>query len=481
MKIVTSEQMKLNETLAMDKYAIPSLILMEQAGTSIAQVIRSHYKTNHKILIVCGKGNNGGDGFVVARLLHYAGYMVHVQCLWSSEDFAKDALVNYEMVAKLGLIIDMTVNYADYDVIVDAVFGTGLTSNLRDLPLSVIQKINACSAEVIAIDIPSGISGTSGHVMGEGIQATHTVVLDHPKWGNLLYPGACYNGQLHVVKIGIPESCFKETAYWMTDELMKKFFLQSKDNIHKGHMGKVMMYAGSEEMAGAAMLSSYAAMRTGTGLLKLYVPKSINGSIKSFVPEVMTVFDYKKEDLNWADVVAIGPGLGLQKDLIKNIMEGLSCPIVIDADGLNVISEHIEWLDGIKDCIITPHLGEMSKLTGLSVDVIEKDMVGIALEYAKLWQCVIVLKSARTVIATPQGHVYLNTFGNAGMATAGSGDVLTGIIASFLGQGCSCEHAAVLGVHVHAKAGDLAKERFGIKSLIARDIANQIAEVLKSS
>ncbi|MBI9010795.1 MAG: NAD(P)H-hydrate dehydratase [Clostridiales bacterium] len=511
MFLLTVDEMKALKRCAIDSYHIPGIILMEHAGYAVAETIMKNYKKTTPILVVCGRGNNGGDGFVVSRKLLLEGYSVKVIVIGNVSSIKGDALTNYKILKKINKAIFSLERYEDTgnaltlfsstDVIVDAIFGTGLNSSVRTLEASVIDLINNSKAKVISIDMPSGINGSTAKVMKSAVKADLTIAFDAFKCGNVLYPGAEYNGELKVANIGIPKTCY-EQIYFPKRILTEKVILSRlpirKKNSHKGTFGKASIIAGSSGMEGAAILSCSAAMRTGLGLLKLFVPKSMNHIVKTSVPEMITVLleesvvgsydlssidiilDHIKND----SVVAIGPGCGQHKEIGKTVRRLLTeseLPLVIDADGLNMLSLNMSWLIGCsKDIVLTPHVAEMSRLTKLSIAEILDDPIKIARKYAVQWEVTVVLKSARTIVATKDGNIYININGNSGMATAGTGDVLTGIITGLMAQGLSGEDASVLGVFVHGYSGDKAAEMIGEYGLLAGDIIKQIPYTLKA-
>ncbi len=509
MFILTKEEMKELESFAIDDCKIPSILLMEHAGIKVSDFIKEKYDQKTNIIVFCGVGNNGGDGFVIARNLLLEGYNVKIILLTNESRIKGDSLTNYGILKTFKDVVvtietlDRFVKYSDQikysNLIVDAIFGTGLNSDINALEEYIIKYINRSSADVISVDLPTGINANTAQVMKIAVEADYTITFDSPKYGNILFPGADYNGKLIVSNIGIPKRDVSEFDFdtkLITNDLLENILPKRSQNSHKGSFGKACVVAGSYGMAGAAILVCSTLMKSGVGLTKLFIPKSLNTIIKTDVYEIITVpleemkegvYNFESIDtilkgVQLSDVVAIGPGCGNYitiKDTVRRLITESSVPLVIDADGLNILSDNISWLnDATCDIIITPHVKEMSRLTGIDIEEIIKEPVNTARDFAKKWGLTIVLKSARTVIATKTGKVYINIKGNSGMATAGSGDVLTGLITSLIAQGVSIVDAAILGVSTHAMAGDNVAEKIGEYGLTARDLMKEIPIVL---
>lgn len=486
MVILTSQEMKELEVHAMNKYHIPGLLLMEHAGTAVVDEITRLYNAQTKIAIVCGRGNNGGDGFVIARQLIMLSYKVTVIVVGSS-DLRGDALTNYNILKSMSEISYVErmsdIDEIEADVIVDALFGTGLDRPLKGIYLEMVHKINESSSHVISVDIPSGIDGSTGHVMGVAVIANKTISFETYKIGHMVYPGAGYCGELLLAPIGIPRDSYRSfdhSCHLITEETVRSLMPKRKPDSHKGTFGHGAVIAGSKGMEGAAILLTSAAMRTGMGLLSLHMLEDFNHIIKPVVPEILTK-TYSLESLSGADVIAIGSGSGQGGDFkkcLREVLLNMDCPFVVDADGINVLSSKLSMLNGNR-VVLTPHIKEMSRLTKLSVDEILSDTIGVSRRFATEHGVTVVLKSARTVIALPDGNVYINCKGNSGMATGGTGDVLTGIITSLIAQGLTSEEAAILGVYFHGKAGDMVKASIGEHGLLASDMVEMIPTVLK--
>ncbi len=509
MKLALNSEMREIDKVTIEKYGIPGVVLMENAGNAVVDEILKHDKDIKRVLILCGTGNNGGDGFVIARHLHNAGINIRVFVVGQPKDITGDAELNHQVLRKLDILID---NVSDHgglmkleklipvqDVVVDAIFGTGLSNDVQGIQEGVIEVVNRLSECTFSVDMPSGVSGDTGKVLGSAVKAHKTVTFALPKIGNILYPGADYNGELIIKQIGIPNKSISDVQmkhHIITKDQALELLPERQKNSHKGTYGKANVIAGSSGMTGAAILTCKAALRSGLGLLKLYIPESLNLLITTSVPEVVTVplnemrrgvininqISKIIEQASDVDVVAIGPGCGTSSEmseLVRQMIDAVECPLVIDADGLNVLSKNVSWLNNKKsEIILTPHPGEMSRLTGLSIDEITDNPIEVSRQFSKEYGVHVVLKGSRTIIATPQGHVYVNVNGNSGMATAGSGDVLTGIITGFIAQGMSPKEAIILSVYIHGRAGDIMARKKGEFGLVAGDIVGGLTHSL---
>ncbi|MGI5971774.1 MAG: NAD(P)H-hydrate dehydratase, partial [Oscillospiraceae bacterium] len=450
-----------------------------------------------KIAVICGSGNNGGDGVAAARKLLRRGAQVRVILTGKREKLTQDTI---EMLRRLeeygGSAEDFSEACAEYikkaDLIIDAMFGIGLNSALRGSGLEAARLINSSPAPVISADIPSGISADTGEVLGEAVRADVTVTFSLPKPGHFFAAGAEMSGKLLVHDIGIPPSCAPElNAETFTQENLNTLLPKRRRDTHKSDYGRVLMLCGSEGLTGAAALASLAALRSGAGLVSLGVPLCVYPIIASMNPEVMAfplpdkdgklAYDAIDEILDRAqkaDVMLIGPGLGRSgeiTELTAGIVLNAKCPMVIDADGLNALSANIDILKSVSaSLVLTPHDGEFIRLGGDP----EGDRLSHAADFAKEYGVTLVLKGAGTITARPDGHAFVNTTGNPGMATGGSGDVLSGIISSFIGQGLSPDMAAASAVFVHGLAGDVCARKLGQYGLLPRDIIEALPGVL---
>lgn len=510
MLLANSSQMQMIDQKSVENIGIQSIVLMENAGKVVVDEILKTDTRFDRVIILAGPGNNGGDGFVVARHLHNIKMPVRVFIIGKSSHIEGDALTNLNILKKLSIQIDEVFDGGGFvkleksirqgALIVDGIFGTGLTKPVHGIFGEVIDLVNEMADYTISIDIPSGIDSDTGKVMGTAIEADKTVSLVIPKIGNVMYPGSDYNGELLIRGIGVPDIIIDDTKIKyniITDEVIQRLIPHRKSNTNKGDYGKGNIIAGSTGLTGAAILACKAALRSGMGLLKLYIPESLNIIITTAVPETVTVpllevrkgviginnFNKVIEDSNKSDVLAIGPGCGLNAEvgeLLKRIIFEVHKPLVIDADGLNALAKNVQWLENKKsDIIITPHPGEMSRLCGQTIEEINDHPIETALSFSREWGVITVLKGSRTVVATPSGEVYVNINGNPGMATAGSGDVLTGVITSFIAQGFKPIDAVIFGVYIHGMAGDIMAESRGEHGLLAGDIVDGITRALK--
>jgi hydroxyethylthiazole kinase-like uncharacterized protein yjeF len=503
MKVVTAAEMREIDRVTIEKFGLPSLVLMERAGVSVAAKARE-LSSGRKVLVLCGGGDNGGDGLVAARNLWNNGYHVKVMLLAKADMLSPDCKKQYQIAKKMGVQIDfrMALKSADLHgaLVIDAVFGTGLSRAVSGEMAAIFRRVNDFGVPVVSVDIPSGISSDSGEILGEAIRAGHTVTFGLPKRGHFLYPGAEYSGRLFIEDIGFPAELLRSGSLkteLMCGESASVILNERSRNSYKGDYGHVLIVAGSIGRTGAAIMTAKACMRAGSGLVTLGVPESLLDIFQERVTEEMTLslsdkgngtLDEKALESilefssQRADIIAIGPGIGVSADtekIVSRLIASSGVPLVIDADGLNSIKNGTTILKRAKSpVIITPHPGEMARLMhkkSYGIGEIEKDRIGTALTFAKETGVYVVLKGVPTVIASPEGYAFINTTGNPGMATAGSGDVLTGIIASLVGQGINPLKASSLGVYLHGLAGDEAAKIRGEHSLIASDIVDALS------
>jgi len=506
MKFATIDEIKTIEQRAIDEYGIPSIALMENAGREAVRQIESIMGPldNKKVSIFAGKGNNGGDGYVIARHLYNQGAKVKVFLIGSKSDVVGDALTNLDIITHMGIDIIEVVNEGDWDTmkiamtftdcVVDALVGIGFKDELTGNMALVVESINKTNKVVIAIDVPSGVNADTGQISGIAVKANHTITFSLPKQGLLLYPGASYAGDISVADIGIPRMLLNDVHIKqniLTNVMIRSMFVKRQPHVHKGSCGKVLVVAGSKGLTGAAALTSTAAIRAGAGLVTLGIADSLHDIMETKLTEVMTkpLAEVSKGIMGQGavseihdistnnDVVAIGPGLGRHVDTlttVRHIIKSVEKPLVIDADALYALIDHLDILSEVKAVpILTPHSGEMARLLGLTPDEVNQDRVYIARQTAMEWGSIIILKGARTVVAFPDGEVYININGNAGMATGGTGDVLTGILASLIAQGTSSHHAALMGVYLHGLAGDIVAKG-GMIGMTADDIVRAL-------
>lgn len=501
-------------------YGIPSLLLMENAAAAVAKEAESMlagYRDGDItaaaggiITIVAGRGNNGGDAFAAARLLHSKGFDVRAFLAGEKAGIAGDAMTNMEILDRIGVkIIEikdsedisfLNINMGESQLIIDGVFGTGLSRDVEGIAASVIKSMNLSGRPILSIDIPSGIDGANGSIRGVCIKADATVTFCMPKIGLVVNPGCEYAGRLKVADIGIPRCVIGaqdiKTGIIEAGEVAG-IIPQRKQDSNKGSYGRAFIISGSAGMTGSGRLACTAALRTGAGLVYAGVPESLSGIYSSAMTEPVIIplpdsgKGYLSEDsaakiterMGGMDVVAIGPGLSSAegvKQLVEKVITECTAPMVMDADALNVISGNTEILKRLKNgAVITPHPGEMARLTGLSVSDVQKDRIGTAGRFASEYGVVTVLKGSRTVVALPDGRIFINPTGNPGMATAGTGDVLTGVITGLIAQGVSAGEAAVAGVYIHGLAGDLAADSMGMHGILAGDVARHLPYAIK--
>lgn len=497
MKLSTNEQMAQIVKIAVESYGIPGIVFMENAGFAVLHEIVKHFDPPSLIVVICGKGNDGGVGFVLARHLHQRGYRIQICHVGDSESLTGDSMINYKIVNRLKIpltqindkkgLAALSNDLNHCSLVVDCLVDTGMQVTARGLEANIINIVNESGCKVYSVTMPSGVGGNDGQIRTNAIRADKTITFSLPRVGNLLHPGAAFNGELIICDIGIPQVAIDAVPMnceVITQEMAFDMMPKRVLNSHKGDYGNAQMIAGSVGMAGAAILTTKAALRSGLGLVRLYVPESIDHIMKIAVPELITVpLKELREGVPDCDVFTIGPGCGISSELeaiVKNIIETVTNPIVLDADALNVLARDVSILSMKQSSIIiTPHLGEMSRLTGIPIEKIIENPIGTARDFALEWQIYVVLKSARTVVATPEGKVYINTNGNSGMSTAGTGDVLTGIITGMVAQGLGPLQAAIVGVFVHGMTGDRVAERLGEYGLLAGDLVAALPYTLK--
>jgi hydroxyethylthiazole kinase-like uncharacterized protein yjeF len=503
MRLFTSKEAREIDGRAIEELGIPGIVLMENAALGALKVIEDEMTLikGKEILVIAGKGKNGGDGFAVARHLSNKGAIVKILLIGSLEEVLGDARINLEIALKMDIPIyelkddTIPVDFLSFDLIIDAILGTGIKGVVRGHITQVINAINDSGKTVISLDLPSGLDPDTGRILGACIKAKKTVTFGVLKIGLFLYPGAEYAGSVHLADIGVPSQVLNFIGSKMnltSKEEISSWLLTRSRTAHKGNFGHLLVVAGSPGMTGAAALTSLGSLRAGAGLVTLAVPAALQPIMAIKLTEVMTEalpqntngklsYEALKPILNMTEkrnVLAIGPGLSQDPEtvaLVREVVARVSIPMVIDADGLNALVGSVEILKERKSkTIITPHPGEMARLCGVSVDDIQADRMGYALRFAKEWNVIVVLKGARTVIADEDGNVYINSTGNPGMASVGSGDVLTGVISGLLAQSIDPYRSAVIGVYLHGLAGDIGVKEKGEESLIAGDILRSL-------
>jgi NAD(P)H-hydrate epimerase len=511
MKIVTAEQMQALDRRTILEAGVPSLTLMERAGAGVVSQMEDVFGplSGKTVTIVCGKGNNGGDGLVVARLLTKKRARVRVFLLTGEKDLSRDARTMYRRLVQtagkstvrtLGSIEQLKSPLAESEVVVDALLGTGLsapvTGNYRDA----IETINEAQRPTVAVDLPSGIHADTGSVLGAAVRATLTVTFGLPKLGLYVGPGIDHAGQVRIVDIGIPSSYAEEVESrisLLTEALIRGVLPHRPPSSHKGTFGHAAIIAGSVGKTGAAAMAAKAALRMGAGLVTVATPSSVNDTLEAKLLEAMTVpmpetkartlarsgLDRLLTFISARTAVAIGPGLTIHPEtieLVQALIRQMDKPAVLDADALNALAGKASLLRECKTPpILTPHPGEMARLEAEATpQSVNADRIGIASRFAAQRGVVLVLKGARTVVARPDGAVAICPTGNPGMATAGTGDVLTGMIVGLLAQGLTQWDAACAATFLHGLAGDLAAARLGVAGMIAGDVIDQIPHAL---
>ncbi|RKX29598.1 MAG: bifunctional ADP-dependent NAD(P)H-hydrate dehydratase/NAD(P)H-hydrate epimerase [Candidatus Zixiibacteriota bacterium] len=508
MKLVTSEQIRRIDNETINNYGIPGPELMENAGRGVAQFVAYNIIANMEketVAVICGKGNNGGDGFVVGRYLFEMGANVNIYFIGPIDKLSPDARLNFDRAVGIGMnlkeiaSIDDLPKQLECDYLIDAIFGTGFAGSPRGITGELIDYINRQeNTTIISVDLPSGLNADTGQHEGSVVCADYNFTMGLPKYGLYLSPGRELAGMTRVVPIGVPDEVidkFDLNVHLITSSMVSSRLPERKPDGHKGDFGKMFVLAGSTGMTGAAALVAKAALRSGCGLVKVGCPKTILPIIATLVTEATSwpLPDVAKKGalalrglgeirklIEEHDSVAIGPGIGQHhetRELLHRVLIHLNRPTVIDADGINAFDNKADLLkqrpEGT-ELIITPHPGEFKRLTGKAVPTDIFERIELAITTAKELNCVLVLKGSPTLVSSPDGSCYLNPTGNNGMASGGSGDVLTGAIGSFLAQGMKAIDAAVCGVYIHGLAGDFAASDLTERAMIAGDIVDFI-------
>jgi NAD(P)H-hydrate epimerase len=472
MYAVTAGQMKDIENNAIQTLGIPSLVLMENAAIKTTNHVLNQLNPHDRIAVVCGPGNNGGDGYAIARQLFT--HNKNIQILSAGEPQTDDAKLNFDLCKRLGIPFLMSLE-TPMDLIVDAVFGIGLRRPPEGIFAETIRAMNRYGKKIVSVDIPSGFCADTGKALGETVCALATVTFGYMKRGLLLYPCAENAGEIYVAPISIPDLEFGggPLTKVLEETDIKKLLPMRKPTAHKGNHGRVCILAGSAAMPGAAVLSCTAAYRIGAGLVDACVPEAVAGVIHHHLPEAISS-SRNQINLSAATAVLFGPGLGTgEKDLLNHVVEKINSPLVLDADGLNMLAEEITLLRRLPvPCVLTPHPLEMNRLTGLEINQILNDPIKAACDFAHKHNVHVLLKGARTVIAAPDGNTFINTTGDASLAKAGTGDVLAGIIAGLIAQGMDVFEAAATAAYLHGKAGEAAGRVFSKRGVLAGDLVD---------
>jgi NAD(P)H-hydrate epimerase len=512
MRILNAAQMREADRCTIEDIGIPSLVLMENAGRQVVAAIEAAFEDelDGRVGIICGRGNNGGDGFVVARTLLQRGVDTSVFVIGSLADVRGDARTNIDILGRLGVTVVEISDEQTWELhfseisqcslIVDAIVGTGLTSALGGMMETIAADINASAIPVVSIDLPSGLSADTPDLVGDCIQASMTVTLAAPKLPLVLPPGETHAGDIVVADIGVPgdvvEGLDGPRVDLLTPAQVRVLVEPRAPESHKGDFGRVTIVAGSRGKTGAAYLAGIGALRSGAGLVTIATPASCLPIVASMAPEFMTEPLAESEQGTVVteaveailalqqDVISCGPGLGrgpAVAEFVRLLVDRATVPLVLDADALTVLADDPSVLMGKeeREIIITPHPGEMARLTGASIEEVQTSRLQIASEFASSRRLYVVLKGHRTIVATPDGHVFINPTGNPGMASGGTGDVLAGMIAAWLAQLLDAEAACRLAVFLHGAAGDLAAMHEGEVSTTASDLAACLGEALR--
>jgi len=511
-KILTAREMKDIDSKATSEYGIPSLILMENAGIRTVEVIEDLLESSQsdKVVVLAGKGNNGGDGLVVARHLINAGIHVDVFLLAGSNEMTPDSYTNYQILSRMSRNIfplqveedldRLMLALLSCDLIVDAIYGIGFQGQMNDFDSQIVRMVNWSKALVVAVDIPTGVEADSGRVYGEAIRASHTVSFALPKIGLLLEPGKDYVGTLSVADISIPAPLLQDKSLktsLISEAMVMSWLGPRHPESHKGTYGHALLIGASPGLSGAVIMAAGAALKSGAGLVTAAVPESLLGVVDAGWIEIMSspLAESKQGTialealplieglLGRASACAIGPGMSRFPEapaILHSLLKKAGIPVLIDADGLNALAEDLNILkDHQVPVVLTPHPGEMARLTGKNIEEIQSNRIAVAREFAQQWGVTLVLKGNKTIIAGAAGEIFLNITGNPGMATAGSGDVLCGLITGLMAQGLRPLDASIAGVYLHGLAGDWAAEIKGQRGLLAGDILNSLPDIMQ--
>ena len=504
-RIATAAQMRKSDSDCTEKAGIPGIVLMENAAQGcVSEIVKDFPDISKKrVACFCGKGNNGGDGLAIARLLSRKGADVTV-FLTHGDSYRGDAATNREIINHMDLnICHISDNTGDiihsYDIIVDAIFGTGMYGEVDDETFALINSINNSGKYVLSVDIPSGIAADTGEICGTCVRATKTVTFAAYKQGMFLFPACDCTGKIIVHDICTPESILESINKFCTDaDFVNRNLPKRENNSQKGDYGKVLIIGGKTGMTGAPTMAAEAALKMGAGLVTVGVCSSLNPIFETKLTEAMTYplpevdghlsadgAETIKKLIKKCDCVLFGPGAGTSEDIyviLKEIMENCSVPLIIDADGLNVLAKHTELLEKCScSLIFTPHEVEMSRLCSLELSEITENRISVCASYAQENGVTLILKGHHTIVTASDGTQYINNTGNPGLATGGSGDVLAGMIAALAARGIKEEIAAAVAVYLHGKSGDLAAEKLGQDSIIATDIIKYLPDAIKST
>ena len=506
MKACYARQVRDIDRLAAERAGIPSVILMENAALACVNALFGKFPDmrQKRAAVFCGKGNNGGDGFAIARHLYNRGVDTAV-FLVCGDEFKGDAQINFDIIEGMGVHMEHVYNtdvldyiIPSYDIVIDAIYGTGIHGEVTGISRETIEKINGFSRFIMSVDVPSGMNSDTGEICGVCVKADMTVTFAAYKTGMFLYPAADLTGEVILDKISIPDYIINEAesaAEVMDDEMFAERFPKRRNDSHKGDYGKVLVIGGSRGMSGAPYMAGTAALNAGAGLVTIAAPECINQILETKTTEVMTApiacgdGHFSAEGAaelmvraEKADAVLIGPGMGTSEGcraVLRELLKSAKQTVIVDADALNILAQDMDML---KSCtcplIFTPHEMELSRLTGLSVGEIRADRLGVSKEFSEKYGVTLILKGHHTIVTAPDGLQYINNTGNAGLAKGGSGDVLAGITAAFAARGIEETAAAAMAVYLHGRSGDIVMKKRGIESVTASAVAGALGEAL---
>ena len=508
-KILTASQMRQYDTYTIEQIGIPAMVLMERAAYSAFEEIKTilndtiQKPANAKVLIVCGSGNNGGDGLVLARLLISDGIKTETVMLGDVSKLSAECEKQYQILLKMGVEISTQIKESEYDIIVDAMFGIGLSRNVEGKYAESLIKLNSYTGYKVSLDIPSGLCSDTGKVLGQCFKADMTVTFGFPKRGLFINDGQIYAGKVVCKDIGIINANIEKESekVFTLEENIQGLLPYRKPNGNKGTFGKVYIYAGSEEMIGAALLCARSAFAAGSGMVKILCPAMHQKLFAEQIPEAMlTCYEPQRDieilkqqiiqDLDWCDSVVAGPGIGLNdisKEILHILLKYAKVPMVLDADALNLLAKYPELKAQLllsnaqlrRKVILTPHVGEASRLLGVVVSKYKETPFDMTRKLSEAFDSIAVCKDARTIVSYKNQAMYLNTSGNHGMATAGSGDVLTGLVGAYMAISDNNYRDVITAVYLHGLAGDWAADKFGERALMASHIIEGIISLQK--
>lgn len=497
--LLKSNEMKRCDSYTSEHFKVPSICLMERAALAAFEEIKLRFTKNDHILVICGSGNNGGDGLAIARMLYLDDYDVEIAFVGNKEKATDSTLIQLEIISEYGIKYTSdihNIDYKSYTCIIDAIFGIGINRCIEGKYYDIIAGINESNAKTVSIDVPSGINSDNGNIMGIAVKAAFTVTFAFYKAGLFLFPAASYAGEIILKEIGITGHSLvnKPQLYTYNEEDLPTLLPKRYRDSNKGSYGKVTLFAGTKNMAGAAYLAAISAYRSGAGLVRIVTIEENRTILQSLIPEAVLItyeYDNPNEDtfkqiIESSSAIGCGCGLGTDsnaKKVLVLVLKYARVPCVFDADALNIFAStgffNNNNICNNTDIIITPHLGEMSRLCNREIAEIKNNLIDTAIEFAENNSLCCVLKDTRTVVAAPGSPVYLNIHGTNGMATGGSGDSLCGIICGLLAQKMSTKDAACTGVLIHSLAGEAAQKKLGDISMTSRNITEEISTILR--